>query len=307
MIVRAISWWRSGDRTSATRFAANLGRVFAYLFVGVGIFLLVTGYDPIGGIIEKLHEVFTQPKLIQPTFITDYPVELSPFAKRHRSEPGLVERFEGLRLVVAGDGPLRLELERAIARTGLARTAVFTGSIPHEQVPALIRSFDLALAPYDRFERPFYFSPLKLFEYMACGVPVVAADLGQIAEIVDGDSGLVYPAGDLEGLTAACEVLLGDPALRRRQGEAAAEFRMLFQQPVRGEGNRCRDSFVETHCACSEDVVRTPARRCGESIAQVVRAEIAGTTPLLVAAAPADSRVACAGARPSGRRRWRSQ
>jgi glycosyltransferase involved in cell wall biosynthesis len=135
----------------------------------------------------------------------------------------LVERFEGLRLVVAGDGPLRLELERAIARTGLARTAVFTGSIPHEQVPALIRSFDLALAPYDRFERPFYFSPLKLFEYMACGVPVVAADLGQIAEIVDDDSGLVYPAGDLEGLTAACEVLLGDPALRRRQGEAAAE------------------------------------------------------------------------------------
>jgi glycosyltransferase involved in cell wall biosynthesis len=135
----------------------------------------------------------------------------------------LVERFEGLRLVVAGDGPLRLELERAIARAGLARTAVFTGSIPHEQVPALIRSFDLALAPYDRFERPFYFSPLKLFEYMACGVPVVAADLGQIAEIVDDDSGLVYPAGDLEGLTAACEVLLGDPALRRRQGEAAAE------------------------------------------------------------------------------------
>jgi glycosyltransferase involved in cell wall biosynthesis len=125
--------------------------------------------------------------------------------------------------VIAGDGPLRPELERAITSAGLTREAVFTGSIAHEQVPALIRSFDLALAPYDRFERPFYFSPLKLFEYMACGIPVVAADLGQIAEIVDGDSGLVYPAGDLDGLTAACERLLGDPALRRRQGEAAAD------------------------------------------------------------------------------------
>ena len=135
----------------------------------------------------------------------------------------LVGRFEGLRLVIAGDGPLRPELERAITSAGLARTAVFTGSIPHEQVPALIRSFDLALAPYDRFERPFYFSPLKLFEYMACGIPVVAADLGQIAEIVDGDSGLVYPAGDLEGLAGACEKLLNDPGLRRRQGEAAAD------------------------------------------------------------------------------------
>jgi glycosyltransferase involved in cell wall biosynthesis len=135
----------------------------------------------------------------------------------------LVGRHEGVRLVIAGDGPLRPELERAISGAGLASKAVFTGSIPHEEVPALIRSFDLALAPYDRFERPFYFSPLKLFEYMACGIPVVAADLGQIAEIVDGDSGLVYPAGDLDGLTAACEELLSDPILRRRQGEAAAD------------------------------------------------------------------------------------
>jgi Zn-dependent protease len=42
-IVRAIAWWRTGDRTSATRFAANLGRVFAYLFIGGGILIAVTG------------------------------------------------------------------------------------------------------------------------------------------------------------------------------------------------------------------------------------------------------------------------
>jgi glycosyltransferase involved in cell wall biosynthesis len=135
----------------------------------------------------------------------------------------LVRRFEGLRLVIAGDGPLRPELEDAIAKAGLARSAVFTGMVAHQEVPALIRSFDLALAPYDRFERRFYFSPLKLFEYMACGVPVVAADLGQIPEIIDGDSGLLYPPGSLDGLTAACEKLLSDPLLRRRQGEAAAD------------------------------------------------------------------------------------
>jgi Zn-dependent protease len=43
-IVRAIAWWRTGNRTSATRFAANLGRVFAYLFVGAGLLLIFDGY-----------------------------------------------------------------------------------------------------------------------------------------------------------------------------------------------------------------------------------------------------------------------
>lgn len=49
-----------------------------------------------GKIIDELFGEFVEPKLIQPHFITDYPVEMSPLAKRHRSKPGLVERFEGI-------------------------------------------------------------------------------------------------------------------------------------------------------------------------------------------------------------------
>jgi Zn-dependent protease len=48
-IVRAIAWWRTGDRNSATRFAANLGRVFAYIFIGGGLLLVANG-DAFGGI-----------------------------------------------------------------------------------------------------------------------------------------------------------------------------------------------------------------------------------------------------------------
>jgi len=48
-IVRAIAWWRTGDRNSATRFAANLGRVFAYLFIGGGLLMIFSG-STIGGI-----------------------------------------------------------------------------------------------------------------------------------------------------------------------------------------------------------------------------------------------------------------
>jgi len=101
---------------------------------------------------------------------------------------------------------------------------VFTGSLPHEEVAKLIPQFDVALAPYSKPEHAFYFSPLKLFEYMACGIAVAVAGLGQIAEVVqDGETGLLYPPGELDGLTVACDRLLADPALRQRLGQAAAK------------------------------------------------------------------------------------
>jgi glycosyltransferase involved in cell wall biosynthesis len=136
----------------------------------------------------------------------------------------LVRRHPNLHLVIAGDGPLRGELERDLRERGLAQSVVFTGWLPHEEVAALIRHFDVALAPYPMPDHDFYFSPLKLFEYMACGVPVVAARLGQIEEVVrNGETGLLYPPGEFGALDAACSRLLEDPDLRWRMGRASAK------------------------------------------------------------------------------------
>ncbi|MEW6637187.1 MAG: glycosyltransferase family 4 protein [Actinomycetota bacterium] len=136
----------------------------------------------------------------------------------------LVRRHPDARLAVVGDGPLRGELERDVRERNLSESVVFTGWLPHEEVAVLMRTFDVALAPYPRPDHDFYFSPLKLFEYMACGVPVVAASLGQIEEVVrDGETGLLYPPGQQEALFAACDRLLSDPELRHRLGSAAAK------------------------------------------------------------------------------------
>lgn len=135
----------------------------------------------------------------------------------------LAPRHPDLRLVVVGDGPAREPLARDLAERGLADLAVFTGWLPHAEVAALVRHFDVGLVPYGELQHAFYFSPLKLFECMASGVPVVAAAVGQIAEVVgDGETGLLYRPGDLGAFVAACDRLLSDRALRQRLGAAAA-------------------------------------------------------------------------------------
>lgn len=144
-----------------------------------------------------------------------------------RSLPALLERLAkrhpSVQMVIAGDGPLRDELFQAFVARSLSDRVVFTGALAHEEVADVVRLFDIAVAPYDETDHLFYFSPLKLFEYMGCGAPVVAAALGQIAEVVrDGDNGLLYAPGDPDALAGACERLLDDPALRERLGRAAA-------------------------------------------------------------------------------------
>ena len=136
----------------------------------------------------------------------------------------LAARYPGIQLVVVGDGPLRAEMMQVLDRHRLSNRVVFTSAIAHEQVPDVIRLFDVALAPYDEAEHAFYFSPLKIFEYMGCGVAVVAAGLGQIVDVVrDGVTGLLYPPGDLDALCRACGDLLADRARRQRIGRAAAD------------------------------------------------------------------------------------
>ncbi|MEZ5101798.1 MAG: glycosyltransferase [Thermoleophilia bacterium] len=141
--------------------------------------------------------------------------------------PGLLARLAtvhpSVRLVVVGDGPLAGQLAGELAARGLTGCASLLGALPHEDVAAVVRELDVALAPYPRPEHEFYFSPLKLFEYMACGVPVVASRLGQIAEVVrDGETGLLVPPGDADALATACRRLLDEPALAQRLGAAAA-------------------------------------------------------------------------------------
>jgi glycosyltransferase involved in cell wall biosynthesis len=103
-------------------------------------------------------------------------------------------------------------------------TALYAGQVPPGEVPGYLRAFDVCAMPFPWTEHfAYYASPMKLFEYMASGSPVVASDLPSTAEVIrDGENGLLYPPGDGEVLAAALRALRDDPASGERLAEQAA-------------------------------------------------------------------------------------
>jgi glycosyltransferase involved in cell wall biosynthesis len=112
-------------------------------------------------------------------------------------------------LLVVGDGPERARLEELTRSLRFSDAVTFTGEVPHESIAAHVQAFDVAVLPYGADGD--YFSPLKLFEYLAAERPVVATDVGDIGHcVVPGESGLMYPAGDASALAGAISAVLSD-------------------------------------------------------------------------------------------------
>ncbi len=128
-------------------------------------------------------------------------------AELQRSDPSV-------RLVVVGDGPEQAALRERADRAGMNGSAIFTGAVPHSTVPGLLGAMDVAVAPFKSMEG-FYFSPIKLFEYMAAGTCVVASDLGQIRDVVDdGVNGLLCKSDDPGALARVLTQVRESTALR---------------------------------------------------------------------------------------------
>lgn len=119
-----------------------------------------------------------------------------------------------LLLIGGGQGADRILAEAE--ERGLADAVEVTGAVSASVAAGRLLETSVGLAPYPP-EPFFYFCPLKVIEYMAAGLPVVAPAQGDIPDIV-GEGGILVPADGNDGFTAAVERLLDDPALRRRLG-----------------------------------------------------------------------------------------
>ncbi|HEY3242200.1 MAG TPA: glycosyltransferase family 4 protein [Phycisphaerae bacterium] len=134
---------------------------------------------------------------------------ITAFAKLTQEDPAA-------RLLIVGTGPMEHELRSTARSLGIEGAVIFTGNVEHPGVPALLRAMDVAVAPFRSIDG-FYFSPIKLFEYMAAGVCVIASRLGQIRQVIeDGVSGLLCRPDDALDLLAKLQRLRQSPELRSR-------------------------------------------------------------------------------------------
>jgi glycosyltransferase involved in cell wall biosynthesis len=127
--------------------------------------------------------------------------------------PRILGRFPETRFLLIGDGPLRGRLAAEAERLGVSRSVHFLGY--RSDVTEVIPLFDVSVL-CSKVE----VHPISLIESMACGIPVVAPDVGGIPEICEnGETGVLVPQGDPHALADALNSLLANPALARSMGD----------------------------------------------------------------------------------------
>jgi glycogen synthase len=162
-----------------------------------------------------------------------------------RAFDAVVRRFPRARLVLAGDGAARPELERLVAELGLSDAVRFVGAVAPDQVPGLLDAASLVVVP-SRWNEPF---GLVALEAALMARPVVAARVGGLAEAVEhGKTGLLVEPEDFAALADAMLYVLENDEVADQMGATARE-----RARERFSWSRCVDEYESLYELTRDD------------------------------------------------------
>ncbi len=132
-----------------------------------------------------------------------------------------LSRFNNTAFLLVGDGPLKKDLEEKLKQRRYSDRVVFSGYVSHDEIPEYLNAMDIVLLTYPKLDF-FYYSPLKLFEYMAEGKAVLASRIGQIEKVIrDGVNGMLFEPENIDELKEKLFLLITKNYLRRKLGRNA--------------------------------------------------------------------------------------
>jgi len=116
-------------------------------------------------------------------------------------------------VLLVGGGPQEQALKTLATERGIAERVIFAGRVPHAEVPRYYELVDVLAYPRRRMRLTEIVTPLKPLEAMAYGRMLVASDVGGHRELIrDGETGVLFPAGDARALSDAIEAVLAQRA-----------------------------------------------------------------------------------------------
>jgi len=138
------------------------------------------------------------------------------------SAPLIFKEIPNTKFLIVGEGQMKEELINLAEKTGVSNKVIFTGAVPYENVPKYINASDVCVVP----KRPLKtgYSPLKLYEYMACGKPVVASRICGFEILEEQNAGILVEPENPDDLAKAILKLLKDGKLREEMGRNGREY-----------------------------------------------------------------------------------
>jgi len=135
----------------------------------------------------------------------------------------LAQDYPNTRLIIGGDGSTRTSLEELSKELNIQNQVIFTGRISWNKVPDFLSLGDIfALSSIQDDHGNLDGLPTVLLEAMACGLPIVASDIGGVNRVMtDGENGLLIPPGDSCSLAKTLDKMLNHPELRKKLSQAA--------------------------------------------------------------------------------------